>query len=91
MSKLFAISRASVALYAELSLNEAKIEPNKNFNDRMYQHKKPYSILNNNINLRVSISWYLPGGTALSIDENFRSHQTKNCNSTDKMGLRRLT
>ena len=32
-SKLFTISGANVELYAEISLNEAKLDPNKKFND----------------------------------------------------------
>ena len=63
--------------YHVVSLNEAKLDPNAKFNDKIHHHKKSFSILNKNIHVKEIASWYLPGGTAISVDKNFRSHQKK--------------
>lgn len=55
----------------------------------MCHHKKLFLILSNNRHVRASASYYLPGGTALTVDENFRSHQTIDGNGTNKIGLGR--
>ena len=65
---------------------ESKLEANEKFNNRMHRYKKLFSILKNNRNGK-DVPWNLQGGTAITVDENFRSHQTKNGNSTDKTGL----
>ena len=56
----------------------------------MHHYKKSFSILNNNRNEK-DVLWNLQGGTGITVDEHFRSHQTKNGNGMDKTGLGRWT
>ena len=84
------ISKASVGLYAEVSLIGLKLEANEKFNDRMHHYKTLFWILSNNRNEKDA-PWNLQGGIAITVDEHFRPHQTKNDNVMDKTVLGRLT
>ena len=75
ISRAFKNSRASVAIYTETGLNEKKLEMYDKFSDRMKKYNpKSKSYHNYNHHLSREESWNVPGGTAITLDENIHSH-----------------
>ena len=92
MSRAFQKSKASTAMYAELSINDRFMNPNEKFIDRMrLKNPKSYSIISYNINMGEAATWNTVGGTAITLDCNFNSHRTKQSNGRDPTGLGRWT
>ena len=89
-SESFRNSKASIALYAEVSICEGKLEVNHRFNDRMQQYNpRSYSVVSSNKHLKNETPWNLVGATALTIDESFASHRTQQSIEKDPRGLGR--
>ena len=63
-------SDVRVALYAEIGLNERKIEQRDTFGERLQRAKKGSFVLHKyNKNEDEYRDWQLPGGTAIAIDD----------------------
>ena len=78
-SKAFKNSKASVAMYNETGLNEKQLERYDKFNDRMRKfNPKSKSYHSHNHHLSSEASWNVPGGTAITLDENLHSHYIPN-------------
>lgn len=70
-------SSASVALYAEHSLNESKIHFSNHFHQRMLNiNPKSLSKLSHNIHCNVNTPWNYPGGTVLTINTTIKVHMS---------------
>ena len=91
-ARAFKESKASVALYAETSLNELLIRPEHRFHSRMRRiNKAAQSFNNNNRHLGPNSAWNARGGTAITIDSYMGSHKTKGGSGADPTGLGRWT
>ena len=89
-ARAFKASKASIALYAELSINESKLPPYEKFSNRMKQYNpKSLSYTSSNQHQKEESPWNRVGGTAITIDEGFASHRTSQGTGRDKTGLGR--
>lgn len=89
IAKAFKTSKASIALYVAVDINESKIPFNERFDQRMRRISPgSRSFLTNNT-VTSSNSWCNPGGTAITIDGNFWAHMTLDGYGKDLMGLGR--
>ena len=92
IARAFKESKASVALYAETSLNEPLIRPEHRFHSRMRRiNKAAQSFSNNNRHLGPNSAWNARGGTAITIDSYMGSHKTQDGSGADPTGLGRWT
>ena len=86
----FKASKASVALYTELSINEKGLSNDEKFDNRMKAFSpKSCSIVSSNQKIGKDTPWNLVGGTALTIDEGFASHKTTQGSGCNPRGLGR--
>ena len=91
-AKSFRDSKASIAMYNKTGLNQTKLERCDKFNDRMKKiNPRSISYHCHNQNLPKDEVWNVPGGVAMTIDENLLSHQINNGNGKDKELLGRWT
>ena len=79
-------------MYNETRLNQRKLNKCDKFDDRIKRYSpKSKSYHNHNQHLSNEELWNVPGGTAISIDENMCSHKVRNGNGQDKKYLGRWT
>ena len=92
IAKAFKKSNASVALYAEHSLNQKskQIPTTKRFHQRMINvNPSSLSKISFNVHANDDTPWNYPGGTALTVDRISRGHHANN--GVDSSGLGRWT
>ena len=92
IAKAFKKSNASVALYAEHSLNQKskQIPTTERFHQRMINvNPSSLSKISFNVHANDDTPWNYPGGTALTVDRISRGHHASN--GVDSSGLGRWT
>ena len=90
-SQAFRDSKANVAMYAEILIDECHIPENEKFNDRMkIFNPKSLSIISYNLTIEKSETpWNLVGGMEITLDVCFVSHITMQGKGRDITGLGR--
>ena len=64
-------SQARVAMYAEIGLNEYKLQPQERFDARLKSFNKQFYVVHTfNKHLGNTATWEAPGGTAVAIEKN---------------------
>ena len=86
-SKAFKESQAGIALYAEISLVESKLEAADRFSTRM-KRDSPHSFSNvtSNIHEKEATIWNQAGGAAFTLQNNIKAHQTTYGEDTTGLG-----
>ena len=82
-------SGARVAMYAEIGLNEYKLQPQERFAARLKSVNKQFYVAHTfNKHLGDTATWEASGGTAVAIDEMMRAHKAPAMGQgSDKEGL----
>ena len=80
-------------MYAEIDLNEFKLQPQERFDDRLKSVNKQFYVVHTfNKRLGNTATWEASGGTAVAIDKMMRAHKSPTMGQgSDVEGLGRWT